>query len=108
MLNLLLDILFASLTNYKTAFIVFDYHKNHHFYYIIFISIIVALLTLNITYFIIVFLGYYLTPKIIKQFNHPVFLAVVNYCILFNNNLTLVSTLLFLFLVLIIYFNPYN
>jgi hypothetical protein len=108
MLNLLLDILLSSLTNLKTAFIVFDYHHHHHFFYIILISLLVSLLTLNIYYFLIVFLGYYLTPKVMQWFHHPIILAIINYLILFNSHLTLISTFVFLFLVLIIYLNPYN
>lgn len=108
MINLLLDIIISSISSYKTSFIIFDFKIKHHIIYILLISLIISYYTLSIYNFFLVILLYYLNSFLYKYIKIDFILYLISYIILFNINISITSTIIFIISVLINYFNPYN
>jgi hypothetical protein len=108
MLNLFVDIIVSSLTGCSSPFIVYDFTNHHHFIYIIVVSLITAIYTLNALNFIIVLFLYYFNQYLKKYLHNAFILNVISYLVMFNINMNVVSLIYFIISVLIIYFNPYN
>ena len=108
MFNLLVDIIITSISSYHTSFIIFDFIHKHHFIYIILIGTIISFYTLNIYNFFIVIFIYYLINYLKKIIKRKIILYIVSYLLLFNIHISINSTITFIIIVLINYFNPYN
>ena len=108
MINLFFDILISSISSFKTSFIVFDMVNKHSFIYILIVSLLVSLFTLNIYNFFIILCLYYLNRYLIKYIKLKELLYIFSYIILFNKNITISSFILLMISIIIIKFNPYN
>ena len=104
MINLLLDIIISSVSSYNSSFIIFDLVKKHSIIYIIIVSLIISYYTLNIYYFFIGIIIYYLRYFI----KYDYLLYALGYILLFNIHININSTIIFIILVLFNYSNPYN
>ena len=108
MILLLLDVIFSSLTNLNTSFIIFDMVKKHTIIYILLISLLVTFLTQNIIYLFLIMIIYYLNKYYFSIIHNKYIMYFLSYLILYNINIDLNSFIIFIISVLFIYFNPYN
>ena len=101
MLNLLLDVMISSITIFPTSFLVFDFIKKHSFVYILITSILGAIFTLNIYYFFIIFLSFYIFNYLFNHYKNKNLFYFLGYLLLFNFNINFISFLLFIIILLI-------
>ena len=110
MIYLILDILFYSLSNFKTCFITLFFSKNNSFLEYIILSILIIFFTKKYIYYLIILsLLYLLNKYIYKKFIVNKYIKLVlNFLIFFNINLNLNYLSTFLLIVLFNNFGPYN
>ena len=105
---LLLDILFTSITNISSSFLVFDIYKKHNIFYIIITSILAMILTQKTSFLVLIIFIYYFIRYLKKYINNKYVLYFISYLLLFNINVNIINLLFFILSVLIVYLNPYN
>lgn len=110
MIFLILDILFYSLSNFKTCFITLFFNKKNNFLEYIILSTLIILITKKYIYYLIILSVLYILNKYVykKFIVNKYIILILNFLIFFNLKLNLNCILTFLLIVLFNTFGPYN